>query len=33
MPEYEHEAELAALTSPHVREALMKVGAVPATFT
>lgn len=33
MPDYEHEAELAALTSPHVRDALMRAGAVPATFS
>ena len=33
MPDYEHEAELAALTSPLVRDALVRAGAVPATFT
>lgn len=33
MPDYEHEAELAALISPQVRQALIAAGAVPATFT
>ena len=33
MPDYEHEAELAALTDPAVRAALVQASAVPATFT
>ncbi len=33
MPEYEHEAELAALIDPRVRAALIEAGAVPGTFT